>query len=237
MKIRKVRWQTPLGSYVSPYENRIALIRYFAYARLGAALKHAAGNPALRVLDFGCWAGHFLPSLAERFPEVWGVDDDSGSVIQQVPEYWTTLQLAQQLCRHELGDVSVRLIRATGSALPFPERCFDIVFCLDTLAHVLPAEKQVVISELKRITNPDGRLVFTLPIETGIPLLVRKGLRWLSRKHPCNYTYDFRSDLKLLQSNFRIASQKFWPSYLLSLAVIIDCRPENRVHSDTVSRL
>src|SRR5262245_44842720 len=32
MSVRKVQWRTPLGSYISPYANRLAVVRYFAYA-------------------------------------------------------------------------------------------------------------------------------------------------------------------------------------------------------------
>jgi SAM-dependent methyltransferase len=223
MKIRQVTWRTPLGSYLSPYENKFLLVRHFAYGRFAAALTYAGENRAARVLDFGCWDGHFLPSLAARFSEVWGVDDDSGSVIDEVPGCWTTLQLAQRLCESELGDSPCTLIKATGSALPFPAGYFDIVFCLDTFAHVSQAEKLRVLKELSRITNPTGRVVISLPIETGFAQFIRKTLRRLSRKHPCNYSYDFRSDLKLLETNFRILAKEFWPSSVVRLAIMLDC--------------
>jgi len=198
MTARKVQWRTPLGPYISPYANRLGIVRYFAYARFAAALRCAGGKRPARVMDFGCWDGHFLPSLVEHFSEVWAVDDDSGSVIDQVPGCWTTLQLAQQLWKCELGGHPDTLIKATGSALPFSARSFDVVFCLDTLAHVVPEEKPLVLHELRRITNREGRIVVSLPIETGQAGFARRVLRRLSGKHPCEYPYDFRQDVKLL---------------------------------------
>ena len=92
------------------------------------------------------------------------------------------------------------------------------------VAHVLPEEKPVVLHELRRITNPEGRLVVSLPIETGQARFARRVLRRLSGKHPCEYSYDFRQDVKLLETNFKLASTEFWPSRLLPLTVILDCR-------------
>jgi len=166
MKVHFVRELT-LGPSLSPYDSSISAVRRLSYARYQTALKSIRNAPAGRVLDFGCWTGHFLPSLLKHFPEVWAVDDDSSSVLEAVADSWTILQVARRLCESECGLAAhLGLAKATGSALPFRDGYFDIVFCLDTLTHVPASSRPGVIGELRRITKRGGQLIFSLPIET-----------------------------------------------------------------------
>lgn len=227
IKAHVVRWKTPLGPRISPYRNSARLVRRAVYGRLDTALKMAGRDPAARVLDFGCWDGHFLPSLLENFGEVWGVDDDSASVLEILPSVSSILQVARNLCEAE-ADASERLhlVKATGSKLPFADRFFDIVFCLDTLTHVAESDRPHVIDELRRITKPDGRLIFSLPIETGLASVLRQALRTLTRKQSDRATtqYDFRKDVELLQSSFAICRKRWIPVH-----VVVECRnPQSR---------
>ncbi len=122
-EVQVVEWRTPFGSSISPYINRVPAVRRLSYARLQAALDMVHSEAAGRVLDFGCWDGHFLPSLLKHFNDVWGVDDDSASVIDRVPGCWTTLNVARKLCEFGGGfcitpwtDQGHRL----GSSIPGP---------------------------------------------------------------------------------------------------------------------
>src|SRR3954467_15125758 len=119
-KVHVVRWPVPLDETIPPVNHRVTLVRRLSYRRLQAALDlvRLRSRPA-RVLDFGCWAGHLLPSLLRNFDEVWGVDDDSASTIETLPGSWTILQIARQLCEFELGPrPHLRLTKATGASLP-----------------------------------------------------------------------------------------------------------------------
>lgn len=221
-----------LGSSVSPYDSRLGAVRYLSYARFQAALNSLRPVPGGRALDFGCWTGHFLPSLMKYFPDVWGVDDDSASVLDAVPDLWTILQVARRLCESEAGiRAHPGLVKATGSALPFSDGYFDVVFCIDTLTHVPISRRLDVIHELRRITKPDGQLIFSLPIETG-PMQFLKGVaRTLTGKRidPDTRCYDFRGDLESLRSSFSACKTRFFPVDRLGSLnpfVVADCRME-----------
>lgn len=254
MKVHVVTWNSPLGPDISPYLNRSRIVRSLAYARLQAALSFARADPEARVLDFGCWEGHFLPSLLGNFREVWGVDDDSGSLVETLPSVSTILQVARKLCESEAGAAPrLGLVKATGVRLPFPTGYFDIVFCLDTLAHIVPPARRPVIAELSRVTRAGGQMIVSLPIEIGPVLLLRQMMRALTRKQRDVYSvgdalrsvafrpryatigagpvtskgYDFRRDLELLQSSFTICRKRFVPANILgplNAAVIVECR-------------
>jgi len=227
-----VSWPAPPGRSVNPYVNPVSAVRRMAYARMRAALDLVDIPEATRVLDFGCWAGYFLPSLLKRFPEVCGVDDDSASVVETLPGYWTILQLARTLCRHEAAAYAEpALVRAGGLALPFRDECFDIVFCLDTLAHVFVAERRTVLAELHRVTKQRGQLIFSLPIETGAIGALKQAARVLTGKKsdPKTQGYDFRCDLELFKSLFEVRRTIFFPVRMLRSLnpfLFVDCRIE-----------
>jgi SAM-dependent methyltransferase len=229
-RVHFVRWRTPLEASHSPYLNRMMAVQHFSYARFQAALDLVRADSAKRVLDFGCWDGHFLPSLLKCFEEVWGIDDDSTSVIERLPNCSTILQVARRLCESEIGSISdLRLTKATGTALPFPDSYFDVVFCLDTLAHIPQSSRLEVIHELRRITKPAGQLIFSLPVETGLMHLLREILRTITRKQtdPESRHYDFRSDLELLHSQFTLCEPRFIPMNALrsiNPTVLVDCQ-------------
>jgi len=231
MKVHFV-FKPTLGSSLSPYDSPIDAVRQLSYARFQVALSLIQGTPANRVLDFGCWTGHFLTSLLKHFPEVWGVDDDSGSVLDAVPDSWTILQVARRLCESECGmGAHLGLAKATGSALPFSDGCFDIVFCIDTLTHVPASRRPGVIHELRRITKRGGQLIFSLPIETGAVGLLRKAVRLLTGKHIDSATrsYDFRDDLESIRSSFSGCDARYFPVNRLGAFnpfVVVDCRIE-----------
>ncbi len=230
MKVHIVKWKTPLGPSLSPYANRVSIVRGVVYARLQAALDLVRQDRRARVLDFGCWDGHFLPSLLKHFDDVWAVDDDSASILEALPSRSTILQVARDLCEAELGAGGrVGLTKASGFDLPFRGGDFDVVFCLDTLTHVEEAARPRVIAELRRIVRPGGQVIVSLPVERGPARILRGFMRALTRKQidVASQRYDFRKDLKLLQKAFEIRRMRFVPVHFLGAlnpTLLLDCR-------------
>lgn len=100
--------------------------------------------PETRVLDAGCGEGRYLADLAERGArELVGID----------------------LCAGPLARASrvpgVRVCQAALDHLPFRDRSFDLVSCILALEHV--ADERAVLSELRRVTAPGGRLLIVVP--------------------------------------------------------------------------
>src|SRR4051812_14977989 len=201
-KVHVVRWPVPLDESISPFKNKWNVVRRLSYVRFQAALNMVRTQPKpVRVLDFGCWAGHLLPSLLKEFGEVWGVDDDSASTVETLPQSWTILQIARELCERELGPLRyLGLAKATGVSLPFKDSYFDVVFCLDTLAHVQEASRAEVIRELNRVTKPEGQCIFSFPIETGPVFVLKEVARMMTGKKsdPNAKGYDYRDDMRLV---------------------------------------
>jgi SAM-dependent methyltransferase len=94
-----------------------------------------------RILDAGCGSGRVLDELAQ-FGDVTGVDLSRSAVAAA----WAR--------GHSVA-------RARVEELPFADRSFDLVTCLDVIEHT-PDDLRA-LRELARVTRPGGYLLLTAP--------------------------------------------------------------------------
>lgn len=116
----------------------------------------------------------WVTELTEAGQVVLDLACGSGPLHARVGRGWVGLDNAPA----ELGRAWTRgrvpLVRAQGSALPFPGQSFDLVAC--SMALMLLEPLPVVLAEVARVLRPAGRLVALLPA-TG-PLRVLDKLRY-----------------------------------------------------------
>ena len=107
--------------------------------------KHLNVN-GLTVVDLGCGTGLTSTQLLEKSNTVCGVDIT-----------WQLLKSAKK--RHN----NQKFTAAEGdiTSLPFKDRSFDGIVCLDTLEHIASIDKAV--SEIGRICKKDGLFLFDIP--------------------------------------------------------------------------
>jgi ubiquinone/menaquinone biosynthesis C-methylase UbiE len=104
------------------------------------------------VLDFGCGPGFYTIPFAKIAREVVAVDIQS-KMLGKVSKY------AQK------NGVKVKALQSDGQSIPLPDDYFDLIF-LSGVYHEL-AEKKKVLTELKRLLKPGGRIVIRERTETG----------------------------------------------------------------------
>jgi ubiquinone/menaquinone biosynthesis C-methylase UbiE len=95
------------------------------------------------VLDAGCGMGQWSAVLAEANAQVEGIDLNKGR-----------LRVAKTLCT-ETGLINCSFRGSSMEALPYPNACFDLVFCYGAFmfTHMPQA-----LSEFARVLRPNGRL-------------------------------------------------------------------------------
>ena len=116
-----------------------------------------------RVLELGCGSGTGIFETADVCQEISGVR-------------WYGLDLniravAAASSRSNLRESrsnkkAVCFLTADLSALPFPDRCFDLLLCTEVLEHI--ADPKVVIAEMARITTRGGYVLITTPNPNNI---------------------------------------------------------------------
>jgi len=104
------------------------------------------------VLDFGCGPGFFTIPFAKIARQVVAVDIQPNMLLKAV-------EFAEE------NQVVVKTIQSDGESMSLPEGCVDLIF-LSGVYHEL-AKRRKVLTELKRILKPGGRIVIRERIEKG----------------------------------------------------------------------
>ena len=144
--------------------SRSWLIAWSHRRRVEMALEIARRFPAARVLDYGCGDGTFLALLMRQ-----------ANPPRQAVGAEITADLVDD-CRARLGGIA-HLSFALLSDLTGPEHrgAYDLVACMEVLEHVVKIDQ--VLDQMAELLAPGGRLLISVPVETGIPLLIKQTVR------------------------------------------------------------
>ncbi len=160
-----------------------SLIAWSHRSRFQLALDLARQFAGKTLLDYGCGDGTFLALLMESGPK---------------PAQAVGAEVGQD----QIEDCRKRLARYPGlnflhvGELDTPDQSqrFDGIFCTEVLEHVV--DRETALNRCHRILKPGGRLIISVPIETGLPLLIKQTARRIAgwRKlgdyaHTSRYTW------------------------------------------------
>lgn len=153
-------------------------IKRFAHNKrfeLGAQL--CAGSNS--VLDYGTGSGHFLKVLAEKIPEatLTGFEPLPEMCIaaQEEAKPFKTITIVNDL--HGLAE-------------------FDCVTCFEVFEHLTEEEQIKTLRACKQKCGAGGKLIISVPIETGIAGLMKNLVRWMiNQRHATKFTDVIKSFL------------------------------------------
>lgn len=103
-----------------------------------------------KILDVGCGLGGNLLFLSQRGFDVLGIDYSLEAIIK----------LQDRLRQNNL---SVPLFVGTYQNLPFSDKSFDAIICVQTLQHGYKQDVQQGIAEISRVLREQGLLFLTAP--------------------------------------------------------------------------
>lgn len=98
-----------------------------------------------RLLDAGCGSGKYSIPLHMRGFDVIGVDVSPGA-----------LKMAAK--GSVFRKLDIKFLLADVCHLPFPDASFDIIWCYGVLQHLLSEERELAISEFRRLLRCGGKL-------------------------------------------------------------------------------
>jgi SAM-dependent methyltransferase len=103
-------------------------------------VEHFGLRPGGKVLDVGCAKGFLVKDLTDVCPglEVYGLD------------------ISQYALTHAHKDVTGRVLRGSCDMLPFGDRSFDAVICINTIHNLEPSRCSAAICELQRVSKGQG---------------------------------------------------------------------------------
>ena len=122
-----------------------------------------------RVLDIGTGKGRLATAAALHDGRVTGLD------------------LAEEMLRDARRDAkkassSVELTLGDAEALPFPDKSFDVVTCLEALMHF--PHPDLALREMARVTKPGGTVVLSVTNWLCLTALARRVSRLISSLRP-----------------------------------------------------
>lgn len=174
--------------------NHRPLLGIIARTRYRLALSLLPQARVGRLLEVGYGSGVFMPELARRCEELYGVD------IHPMPQEVEGVLAGFNVAAH--------LYAASASALPFENEFFDCLVAISALEFVEELDRACV--EFKRVLKPGGFLIVVTP---GRSPLVDCGLKLLTGES-AKKDYDNRRELLLptLHRHFRVDKQRTSPA-------------------------
>lgn len=151
MRPHDVEW-TPakVEALWDDYATRLPDRRYFS-GLLAPALaawiaRHAKPRRSLPLLDLGCGGGHLLGEMAKRGYRPFGIDLSPASL---------------EVAAARIGRANV----ASGSvtSIPLESGAVGGVLLVETIEHVLDADLDPMMQEIRRVLSADAPLVITTP--------------------------------------------------------------------------
>lgn len=155
--------------------------------------------PSSRVLDLGCGNGRFLLPLSRKYEAVG--TDVSATAVSRARSY---------LSKNSSKDnLQAECLVSSITSLPFSDNSFDAVLCLGVVQHLLEEEREMAITEIKRIMKGGSVLVIEV-FGTGD---MRYGgneieKNTFSRKSGIIYHYFSKEELSSLLCGFEIIEMK-----------------------------
>ena len=171
------------------------------------------GAAPRRLLDYGCGDGTFLAMAADRIGTGCGADIDAGQT--------------DEARRRLAGFTNLQFCTIPDLSAPAHSSAYDVVTCMETLEHCTDDVVQIVLRDLARLVAPDGRVVISVPIETGptflLKLLVRKAAAWRGLSDYRYYeSYSAADALRMIFAGRRAADRASgprWPGVPIPLAL------------------
>jgi ubiquinone/menaquinone biosynthesis C-methylase UbiE len=147
-------------------------------------LARARLTAGMTVCDIGAGRGE-LVALAVENGAKWAVG------VEYSPA--AAAMAAQSIAQREVGSQAA-VVLADARRLPLPDSCADLVFMIDVIEHLAPAELAAAFIEAHRVLRPGGRLfAHTFPTRTIYDVTYR-GLRALARIRGQRWPADPRND-------------------------------------------
>lgn len=166
------------------------LISWSHRSRFQVALQLAEQFSGKTLLDYGSGDGTFLAMMMNT----------SNAPMTAVGAEVNTRVIAD--CRERFGQIPhLSFIDVTALEESKHEGAYDGIVCMEVLEHML--DPRVLLRKFARLLSPSGKLLISVPVETGLPLLVKQSGRRLAGwrgigDYPGTTSYTFAELVKSL---------------------------------------
>jgi SAM-dependent methyltransferase len=144
--------------------SRSRLISWSHRGRFATGLRLSKDVSGARTLDYGCGDGTFLAML---------MNGTSAPRVAVGAELTTTIV---NDCRERFKEQKgLHFMLIEDLERPAHQAAYDVIYCMEVLEHVV--DPAPLLATFNRLLAPGGTLVISVPIETGIPVVVKQIVR------------------------------------------------------------
>ena len=122
-----------------------------------------------RVLEVGFGSGVAFANLSETYEEIHGLD--LNAPVEEVGAVFKARQ------------IETHLRNGSVLSMPYEDNFFDTVLLISILEHLKPSELDEAFRRISRVLKPGGQVVYGVPIERRLMVLVFRLLGFNIREH------------------------------------------------------
>ncbi len=160
--------------------------------RIELCLAECSGGK--RVLEVGFGSGLTFPNLDEEYEEIHGLD--LKAPVEEVGDVFKAKQ------------IHTRLQNGSVLSMPYEDGFFDTVLLISILEHLKPSEQQPAFGEISRVLKPGGQVVYGVPIERGLMVLMFRLLGFNIREHHFSTEKDVLAAAESVFDKVRIVQMR-----------------------------
>ncbi len=150
------------GHYFSKQvRSKNVLMRFSHLGRYQKALDITRQYSPSKILDYGCGDATYLILNLHSCKSIYGLDMDKKAVV------------ANRQRLHKNPHCHFYYLNEIDQI----KEKFDLITCMEVLEHCTEEATDEILSRLENLMNDEGRLVVSVPIETGPALLIKQLVR------------------------------------------------------------
>ena len=153
-----------IHSYIKS-NNKIKISNYFHWLAIKSAANLVKPSGGM-VAEIGCGEGYLIPTLSKHFDKVVGIDK-SEKMLNSAKKFF---QFANVF--YLIDNI------AAPQHLQLIEEKYNWIICLETLEHI--RQWDVALHNMFKMLLPEGRILLSVPVEIGFPLLAKEIARYFS---------------------------------------------------------
>jgi ubiquinone/menaquinone biosynthesis C-methylase UbiE len=195
----------PYGEYAGV--NRADPLRFYYWPVLGGlyrrrvelCLDQCSGGQ--RVLEVGFGSGVTFLNLSDKYEEIYGID--------------LTAEAEAVSAVFKKKQIKTNLQNGNVMSMPYEDNYFDTVLLISILEHLKPADQQLAFQEIRRVLKPGGQVVYGVPIERGLMVIMFRLLGYDIREHHFSTEKDVLSAAQSVFDKQQVIQMKsiFGPVY------------------------
>jgi SAM-dependent methyltransferase len=152
-----------------------------------------------RILEVGFGSGVSFLNLHGSYKEIHGLD--------------LTTSVGEVAAVFKAKQIETHLEKGNVLSMPYEDSCFDTVLLISILEHLKPSEQVPAFQEIRRVLKPQGQVVYGVPVERKLMVLMFRMLGCNIREHHFSTEKDVFGAADSVLEKVRVVQMRSIPSF------------------------